>query len=170
MRLGNVALRRTVRKKELTMALEPMWIAALAALVIAGVTIALRQRGEGITKVPGVPTQRGARPISSDPAPAIRQLLDAGNKIEAIRIVRQQTNMGLKEAKDYVERLATDELPILPGAPSSVPPVPVAARDMDSRVLILLGQHQKIEAIKLVRKETSMGLKEAKDYVEALEP
>ena len=153
------------------MALEPIWIAALAALVIAGVIIALRQRGEGITKVSGVPSQRSARPsISSDPATAIRQLLDAGNKIEAIKIVRQQTNMGLKEAKDYVERLAKDELPVLSDTQASAPSARVAPGDMESRILILLAQHQKIEAIKLVREQTGMGLKEAKDYVEALEP
>jgi ribosomal protein L7/L12 len=34
-----------------------------------------------------------------------RRLLAAGNKIEAIKRVRELTGMGLKEAKDYVESL-----------------------------------------------------------------
>jgi ribosomal protein L7/L12 len=35
----------------------------------------------------------------------LEQLLSAGNKIEAIRVVRERTGMGLKESKDAVERL-----------------------------------------------------------------
>ncbi len=35
----------------------------------------------------------------------IRALMSAGEKIEAIKRVRQKTGLGLKEAKDYVERL-----------------------------------------------------------------
>jgi ribosomal protein L7/L12 len=40
---------------------------------------------------------------------------------------------------------------------------------MDVRVLELIAKNQKIEAIKFVREQTQMGLKEAKDYVERLE-
>jgi large subunit ribosomal protein L7/L12 len=32
-----------------------------------------------------------------------RQLAAEGKKIQAIKVVRQATNMGLKEAKDYVD-------------------------------------------------------------------
>ncbi len=35
----------------------------------------------------------------------IHELLSAGNKIEAIRRVRERTGMGLKESKEAVERL-----------------------------------------------------------------
>jgi ribosomal protein L7/L12 len=34
-----------------------------------------------------------------------RELLAAGNKIEAIKYIREQTGLDLKDAKDYVERL-----------------------------------------------------------------
>lgn len=33
----------------------------------------------------------------------VRQLADAGQKIEAIKVHREQTGLGLKEAKDAVE-------------------------------------------------------------------
>src|SRR5271166_5196505 len=39
--------------------------------------------------------------------------------------------------------------------------------DLESQILSLMGQNQKIEAIKLYRQETGFGLKEAKDAVEA---
>jgi large subunit ribosomal protein L7/L12 len=35
----------------------------------------------------------------------VEQLLSAGKKIEAIRIVRERTGLGLKESKETVERL-----------------------------------------------------------------
>ncbi len=35
----------------------------------------------------------------------IMKLLDAGEKIKAIKLYREQTGVGLKEAKDYVESL-----------------------------------------------------------------
>ena len=38
--------------------------------------------------------------------PAVRAALAGGNKIEAIKLVRERTGLGLKEAKDLVERNA----------------------------------------------------------------
>jgi len=35
----------------------------------------------------------------------ITELVRSGQKIEAIKLYREQTGVGLKEAKDYVERL-----------------------------------------------------------------
>jgi hypothetical protein len=35
----------------------------------------------------------------------LRDLRDAGQKIEAIKLYREQTGVGLKDAKDYVESL-----------------------------------------------------------------
>jgi len=37
--------------------------------------------------------------------PGIMDLLRRGNKIEAIKVYREQTGVGLKEAKDYIESL-----------------------------------------------------------------
>ena len=42
---------------------------------------------------------------SSDADAEVRALMAAGKKIEAIKLVRQRTGLGLKEAKDYVERM-----------------------------------------------------------------
>lgn len=48
-------------------------------------------------------------------------------------------------------------------------PVKLNKEVMDRRAWDLLEQGNKIEAIKLVRTHTTLGLKEAKDYVEALQ-
>jgi hypothetical protein len=37
--------------------------------------------------------------------PEIVELMKAGQKIQAIKLYREQTGVGLKEAKDYVESL-----------------------------------------------------------------
>lgn len=44
----------------------------------------------------------------------VRTLLAQGQKIEAIKLVRRQTNCGLKDAKDYVEALAAGQTPPVP--------------------------------------------------------
>jgi hypothetical protein len=55
---------------------------------------------------------------------------------------------------------------MLTGAPPPTPAVPLAD---DADVTALIAQGQKIAAIKLVREKTHCGLRDAKDYVEALQ-
>jgi len=60
------------------------------------------------------PVTRG---VDSD---RLQQLVREGKKIEAIKLVRAQTGLGLKEAKDAVEAIERGELPELtPRAPGS---------------------------------------------------
>ena len=40
----------------------------------------------------------------------------------------------------------------------------------DHQIQVLVAQGKKIQAIELVREQTGWGLKQAKDYVDALEP
>ena len=56
-------------------------------------------------KVAGLYQQLGLEEpaAASGLSPAVQQALAAGNKIEAIRIQREQTGMGLAEAKAAVE-------------------------------------------------------------------
>jgi Ribosomal protein L7/L12 C-terminal domain len=42
---------------------------------------------------------------NQDLNPQVMELLNAGQKINAIKLYRKQTGVGLKEAKDYVESL-----------------------------------------------------------------
>jgi ribosomal protein L7/L12 len=98
---------------------------------------------------------------------AISALVTGGNKIEAIKRVRELTGLGLKEAKDYVEGLP---LAALHELPTPAPPAgndDLAAPDL-AEVSALLAGGNKIAAIKRLRELTGLGLKEAKDYVEGL--
>jgi len=86
-------------------------------------------------------------------------LMREGRKIEAIKLYRDLTGAGLKEAKDAVEALERDgSLPTTRDAPSSD----------DPDVLELLRAGQKIRAIKLYRDKTGAGLAESKNVVETL--
>jgi ribosomal protein L7/L12 len=98
----------------------------------------------------------------------IRQLVQDGKKIDAIKFVREQTGLGLKEAKDAVEAIERGESPDLKPVAAAATTHGVSGVDLGA-IDELLRQGQKIEAIKLYREQTGVGLKEAKDAVEAIE-
>jgi ribosomal protein L7/L12 len=112
------------------------------------------------------PGDAGGRAVAPATDPEVRALLAGGNKIAAIKRVRELTGMGLKEAKDYVESWS----PTLPGlVAAAVQPAPSASPQDDPEVRALLASGNKIAAIKRVRELTGMGLKDAKDLVDRLE-
>jgi ribosomal protein L7/L12 len=47
-------------------------------------------------------------PNPGDLSTRIREAIFAGRKIEAIKLYREQTGLGLKDSKDAVEKLATE--------------------------------------------------------------
>jgi ribosomal protein L7/L12 len=70
----------------------------------------------------------------------IRALLGEGQKIEAIKLYRQRTGVGLRQAKEAVE--AIDR-----GEPFTIPET--ADQSFERELFGLLDQGRKIEAIKL---------------------
>ena len=85
----------------------PLWLILVAAavfLLLAGLAFRGRGGGEMLER------QRLATPApSADQLPVladpeVRAALVQGNKIAAIKLVRERTGLGLKEAKDLVER------------------------------------------------------------------
>lgn len=89
----------------------------------------------------------------------VLRLIRAGNKIGAIKLYREKTGVGLKEAKDAVEQGDFSGLHPIHVQPSGAP---------EEQALTLLRAGKKIEAIKLWRERTGKGLKDSKDAVEAL--
>jgi ribosomal protein L7/L12 len=94
-------------------------------------------------------------------------LMQAGKKIEAIKLYRQETGNGLKDAKDAVEALAAGQ-PIARRSGESVETNGVDPNSLEGQVLSLMRDQKKIWAIKVYREKTGVGLKQAKDAVEAL--
>jgi ribosomal protein L7/L12 len=98
-------------------------------------------------------------PLPTAPLPAnVIAALQRGNTIDAIKLLRESSGVGLKEAKDAIEQH-------LRGNSGSVV---TAASDgsLPCSVVVAMRRGQKIEAIKLLREQTGLGLKEAKEAVE----
>lgn len=92
----------------------------------------------------------------------VASLASQGRRIEAIKVFRERTGVGLAEAKAAVEALER-------GQPISIEPSRVPqGTSQEADLLDLLRQGQKIAAIKLYRERTGVGLREAKEAVERL--
>ncbi|MEI6499745.1 MAG: hypothetical protein WCP21_01835 [Armatimonadota bacterium] len=89
----------------------------------------------------------------------IALLLQQGRKIEALKLYRERTGVGLAEAKEAVEAMETgQELPV----DRTIDPA------WEAELTSLLERGQKIEAIKLYRQHHPVGLQDAKEIVEAI--
>ena len=94
--------------------------------------------------------------------PDVIDALQRGQVIEAIKRLRQATGLGLKQAKDAVDARQLGQPTAFTGGMGGAAPMPPAAVDA-------LRSGNKIEAIRLVREHTGLGLKAAKDKVDGFE-
>jgi ribosomal protein L7/L12 len=143
-----------------------LWIVIIVAVALVALVIVGRRGGRA-----GVdPTQ-----VSIDPAVAarVRQLYAKGDKLPAVKVLREATGLGLADAVRIADRLGATAKPPATGTPA---PAPGISADIASAIgpdhidelRSLVGAGQQIEAITLVRRLTGMGLQEAKDYVDRL--
>jgi ribosomal protein L7/L12 len=143
-------------------------------VLIGAVALLARARANTADRPPDAPaytqaTVRIANPIDEDVRAELLRQLQRGNKIQAIKLLREYSGLGLKEAKDAVEALERSPAAPLPGpAPARPAPAPGASPDDDPEVRLLLQRGNKIAAVKRVRELTGWGLKESKDYVDRL--
>lgn len=86
--------------------------------------------------------------------------LENGQTIEAIKLLRAASGLGLKEAKDLIDAYQQ-------GKPLSVQ-IASTIDQLPASVMAALQSGNKIDAIRLLREQTGLGLKEAKDAVEAM--
>ncbi len=96
--------------------------------------------------------------------------LQAGKKIEAIKLLLDATGLGLAEAKALADALEQDDVDTANEILDGVNPDKMVVQDPDDRLAPIvkhLGRNNKIEAIKALREQTGGTLKEAKDAVEA---
>ena len=90
--------------------------------------------------------------------------LKRGKTIEAIKLLRASSGLGLAEAKHLLEEYVRSKSS--PASPAATSASPVVA---PPSVTDALRRGNKIEAIKLMREHTGLGMKDAKDAVDALE-
>lgn len=84
-----------------------------------------------------------------------------GRKVEAIKLLREQSKLGLAEAKNLLESMHEGIPPMRDAA--TIPP------GLEQRIAAELAQGHKIEAIKLLREACGLSLAEAKSRVDAAE-
>lgn len=96
-------------------------------------------------------------------------LIQQDRKVEAIKWVKDHSDLGLKEAKDYVENLTENSHNLVFAdtfQSDSFRNINLQIPQQD--ILALIQQNRKIEAIKLVMENSNLGLKDAKNFVEQL--
>jgi ribosomal protein L7/L12 len=127
----------------------------VGAGALAGVVFAVRHR----------PGPDRAVPLTDEAVlREIERLLGAGRRIDAIRLMRQATGLGLRDAKDAVEAIEVAARGGPVKQPRSAEPEP----DYVAEARRLKRSGQKILAVKLVRERTGLGLVEAVRIVDAL--
>lgn len=94
----------------------------------------------------------------------VKRLLLQRKKIQAIKLYRVRTGVGLREAKAAVEALEGD---LQLGRAEEI--TKAEEGSLDDEVKRLLLQRKKLQAIKLYRTRTGLGLREAKEAVDYLE-
>ena len=113
--------------------------------------------------------------VNNPTAPALRhqqeirdktvEIATREGKIQAVKFVRESTGRDLANAKTYVEE-------VLRGSPPQPVAGPVTAETLDpdlrQQAIALVAQEKSIDAIKLVRERTGLGLAEAADVVRQL--
>lgn len=105
--------------------------------------------------------------LSPEHRRAIQSALQRGSKIEAVKLYRDATGASLADSKDAVEAMPVDPIPVA-GLPSLLPTTGMTPERMNA-IVSAISRGQKIEAIKLYREATGLGLAESKDAVEAME-
>ena len=128
-------------------------------LLVCGVIFLVQAGKRGVEVVHLKPPAPGQPQLGADASP--EELLRAGKKIEAIKRYRELTGASLKEAKDAVELVES-------GRSATLPPKSALLRQVnDSEIEAQIRSGHMIDAIKLYREKNGVGLKEAKDAVEA---
>nr|WP_165966086.1 ribosomal protein L7/L12 [Actinomadura sp. 7K534] len=84
-------------------------------------------------------------------------MIGKGQYIPAIKLVREVTGLGLKEAKEYVDSLKGEAFARV------VPP------EAQGKAQALIAQGSPKDAVKLIRRELGLDSRAAKDYVKALQ-
>jgi ribosomal protein L7/L12 len=147
--------------------MNPAYLVVGAAFLIVLIGLMRVRRANG----PRPQARPGILPALS---PRVKQIArDPGRKIAAIKAYREETGLGLKDAKDAVEAWQASGEPWRGGPASPEPawrgvsPPPPLSEHVKSIARDPTGRIEKIAAIKAYRDETGAGLKEAKDAVEA---
>jgi ribosomal protein L7/L12 len=163
----------------------------IGAVVVVGMLVVVWQQRQGVVKRPN-PTNSAAdvhsqmvdwlaekdevpltadwgegAGLSQEQAAQINAEMIAGRKINAIKLYREFTGEGLKEAKEAVEAIERGQRPTRSSYHGMATNQPVG--DVLTQIEQELREGRKINAVKLYRETYGVGLKEAKDAVDEMQ-
>lgn len=90
-------------------------------------------------------------------------LIKENKIVEAVKFVREKTDMSLLEAKEYVDMKKVDENTEYPKNNN------IISEDDEEYIFSLLKENKKLQAIAFLHKEKEMNLEEAKNYIDKKE-
>lgn len=152
--------------------IQPMGLSVTELLIIATVLIVAigagvialnRRRGDTTDRRPAMPAPR---PSAQELDGALHDLIRQDKKIQAIKLLREHTDLSLKQAKEAVDGLAAGYPIHYPPAIARRPARPQA--DLASRVRELKEAGRAEQAVLLVRGETGMDEPSATLFVDSL--
>lgn len=161
---------------------DVMWVVVVGIAILA-LLMLFRRRDPDQPVAAGVrkPIKTAAEHLMNHPVDpmvmaAIVTLLGQNKKIQAIKQLRDATNLGLADAKALVEAIQTGHRPpsvVLRGEAVDVtrptaPAVAPGGTDLADRARSLRAQGREVDAIRLVCDETGMGILDAQKFVRAL--
>ncbi|WP_283136093.1 ribosomal protein L7/L12 [Rhizohabitans arisaemae] len=132
-------------------------VVGLPVAIVLGVVMIFRRRvvKQSIPVAGSPPAVPGA-----DFETRAMALIQNGKKIQAIKLIREETGLGLKQAKHVADQMEAGRY---------VPPRrAVAVPDLATRVRELTAAGRTEQAIHLIRGETGMGQDEAEHFIQAL--
>jgi ribosomal protein L7/L12 len=155
-----------------------MSIAAIAIIVVALVATAIAcalvlRKGRAASGANPAPPDLSAFDDATFRARVVDEI-EAGRKIDAITMVRERTRLGLADAKALVEALASgadgvDLRLVRTSSADDVAQATIDDPDLAAQLVLELAAGRRIEAIRLLRERTGLGLKEAKDAIDAMD-
>ncbi|HET7234702.1 MAG TPA: ribosomal protein L7/L12 [Longimicrobium sp.] len=146
-------------------AMGGLWLMYFVGISVPLTLFAARRPPDG--------SSSSAAPGTIDVPPAVearaRELMTSGHRFPAVKIVRQATGMGLKEARAWVDALPYRQPGIAATSPSAPagPPLSAVPPEAQAAARELAAAGQTISAIKVVREATGMGLAESRAWVES---
>lgn len=143
---------------------SPLPLMAAAGLVVTVILFFVMARARGVTT--SRPLDGVAIPQDPPTMDQVHRLIGDKQSIAAIKLYRELTGVGLKEAKDAVELMAAGGTP---GAPAAAAPAPLDPYGPQAQELVtLIKADRLIDAIKLYRSLYGCDLSEAKSAVDKL--
>lgn len=104
----------------------------------------------------------------NDKLDEVRKLVASGRTIDAIKLYREITGLGLKEAKDAIDRCADGgSLELAEGIDARKAALEAGAL-VGGEIRGMLEAGRKIEAIKLLRARSGLDLAAAKDIIDSM--